>query len=136
MNCDKHNEEDLKELVKYLSEEFKGRDNFSMYVWPIFEEGFKRSLEDHEKLYKALEEIEKLIVEKGYPLCHSIENDIRGIHCMVDSGKGVLISPNGDLGLCEHYIDSRFFSHIDNPNKKNFEEIKTWRNYRPYGDIC
>ena len=43
MNCDKHNEEDLKELVKYLSEEFKGENNFSMYVWPIFEEGFKRS---------------------------------------------------------------------------------------------
>ena len=55
---------------------------------------------------------------------------------MVDSGNGVLISPNGDLGLCEHYIDSRFFSHIDNPDKKDFEEIKTWRNYRPYGDIC
>ena len=67
MNCDKHNEEDLKELVKYLSEEFKEKNNFSMYVWPIFEEGFKRSSEDHEKLYKTLEEIEKLIVENGYP---------------------------------------------------------------------
>ena len=136
MNCDKHNEEDLKELVKYLSEEFKGENNFSMYVWPIFEEGFKRSSEDHKKLYKTLEEIEKLIVENGYPLSHNIENDIKGIHCMVDSGNGVLISPNGDLGLCEHYIDSRFFSHIDNSDKKDFEEIKTWRNYRPYGDIC
>jgi len=46
MNCDTHNCDDLKKLTKFLIEEFKGKKNFSMYVWPIFEEGFKRSEED------------------------------------------------------------------------------------------
>nr|DAU35423.1 MAG TPA: hypothetical protein [Caudoviricetes sp.] len=43
MNCDKHNADDLVQLVKYLSEEFKKEEKLSMYVWPIFEEGFTRT---------------------------------------------------------------------------------------------
>jgi len=55
---------------------------------------------------------------------------------MVDGGNGVIISPNGDLGLCEHYINSRFFSHIDNPLEKDFDEIRSWRNYGDGGQHC
>lgn len=136
MNCDTHNCDDLKELTKFLIEEFKGKKNFSMYVWPIFEEGFKRSEEDQKKVYDSIDEIENIILEGGYPLSHRISNQIKGIHCMVDGGNGVIISPNGDLGLCEHYINSRFFSHIDNPLEKDFDEIRSWRNYGDGGQHC
>lgn len=55
---------------------------------------------------------------------------------MIDSGKCVSISPNGDLGICEHYIDSKFIGNISNPTIKNFDVIRNWRKYTPAADIC
>lgn len=136
MNCDAHNAENLKQLVKDLHEEFKEYKNFSMYVWPIFEEGFTRTDEQKQILYKSLLEIETLIQNLGYKLSHGINFEIKGIHCMVDSGDGVIISPNGDLGVCEHYIDRDFFSHIDTPLEKDMDILKSWRDYTEYTKLC
>lgn len=55
---------------------------------------------------------------------------------MVDNGESVTISPRGDLGLCEHFIDSQFIGHIDNPYEKNMDIIKSWRDYTEYTEIC
>ena len=136
MNCDTYNSENLKQLVKELHNEFKDYERFSMYVWPIFEEGFIRTSEQKKILYNSLTEIEELIQELGYNMAHGIDFDVKGIHCMVDSGDGVIISPNGDLGVCEHYIDSDFFSHIDNPSKKDMDILKSWRGYSEYTELC
>lgn len=43
MNCDSHNSENLRSLIMELHENFKEYGNFSMYIWPIFEEGFTRT---------------------------------------------------------------------------------------------
>lgn len=55
---------------------------------------------------------------------------------MADTGNAVIISPNGDLGLCEHYIDKDFFSHINNPHEKNWDIINSWRDYVKPTEIC
>ena len=45
---------------------------------------------------------------------------------MGNSGKSVVINPWGQVGLCEHYIDKNFISHIDNPCKKDdFEKVNS-----------
>lgn len=136
MNCDKHNADNLVQLVKYLSEEFNKEEKFSMYVWSIFEEGFTRTKEQRIQLFKNLMRVNEEIVKYNKPFAHAIESGIRGLHCMVDSGNGVIISPNGDIGLCEHYIDSDFISHIDNPLQKNWNIIKSWRNYVEPSSLC
>jgi radical SAM protein with 4Fe4S-binding SPASM domain len=136
MNCDSHNAENLKELIKELDNEFKGEGNFSMYVWPLFEIGFKRSSEEKEILYKSVLELEQLLLDLGYPMGHALPDGIKGTHCMVDTGDTVTISPRGDLGICEHYVDKDFVSHIDNPYEKDFNIIKSWRNYVPVSDYC
>lgn len=136
MNCDKHNEENLLELVKYLGEEFKDSKLFSMYVWAIFEEGFTRTPEQRKELYDSLTRIDSEIMKFSKNLAQGAEGGIRGLHCMVDSNNGITISPNGDIGVCEHYIDSDFISHIDNPLKKNWNIIKSWREYVEPLEIC
>lgn len=136
MNCDKHNFEDLIKLVHYLHEEFKGNDLVSMYVWPIFEEGFKRSEEERTNLFKSIQKVEDIMFEYGYNLGHNIPFEINSIHCMADRGNAICIYPKGEIGVCEHYLDSKFVSHIDNPNEKNWEVLKEWRNYTPYTEIC
>lgn len=55
---------------------------------------------------------------------------------MVDSGDSITISPNGDLGMCEHYIDKDFIGHIDNPYEKDFDIINKWRDYVPATELC
>lgn len=136
MNCDKHNADDLVQLVKYLSEEFKKEEKLSMYVWPIFEEGFTRTDEQRMQLFKNLTRVNEEIAKYGKPFAHAVEHGIRGLHCMVDANNGITISPNGDIGLCEHYIDSDFISHIDNPLQKNWDIIKSWRNYVAPTKFC
>lgn len=136
MNCDQHNAENLKDLIKELDQTFMHRGNFSMYVWPIFEEGFTRTPEEKEKLYKSVLELEELMLSLNYPVSHGLDHRIKGTHCMCDSGDTVTISPNGDLGICEHYIDREFIGHINNPYKKDFDIIKSWRNYVKLIDIC
>lgn len=136
MNCDHHNAENLKELIKELDKHFKEYGNFSMYVWPLFEIGFKRTPEEKKALYESISEIEHLLLDLGYPMGHKLYNGIRGTHCMVDTGESVTISPKGDLGMCEHYIDRDFIGHIDKPYEKNFDIIKSWRNYVEPTKFC
>ena len=88
------------------------------------------------KLYEVILNIEKLITEKGYRVSHGFKENINSTHCMVDGGNGVVIFPKGDIGVCEHYLDKNFISHIDNPYEKNWEAIKQWRNYTTKGETC
>ena len=137
MNCDKHNTEDLSNLVDYLSDEFKDEVNLSMYVWPIFEDdNYHRTPEERKKLFEALEAIEGHMMSKGIDVGHNIGMDIKGVHCMIDSGNAICIYPKGEIGVCEHYLDSRFVSHIDNPTEKNWEVLKEWRKFTPYTELC
>ena len=136
MNCDTHNSENLVVLVNELHSMFKEFPNFSMYVWPIFDENNERSLEENRVLYESLYKIDKLISDLEYPIPHGVNREIKCLHCMVDTGNGVTISPSGDLGVCEHFIDSDFIGHIDNPYVKDFDVIKTWRDYTEYKEIC
>lgn len=136
MNIDKHNFDDASNLIDYLDAEFKEANGLSMYVWPIFEEGFERTEEERKELYDNLYKLQLKIFESGKNISHGLPNEVKAIHCLVDGGNGVTISPKGDLGLCEHYINSKFIGHIDNPNDKNWEEIKSWRKYQPALEIC
>ena len=136
MNCDHHNFENLKELIVELNEHFKDFGNFQMYVWPLFEIGFTRTSEEKKVLYDSVLELEKMLLDMNYPISHQMHDGIKSSHCMVDSGNAVTITPKGDIGLCEHYIDKNFISHIDNPCKKDFDIIKSWRNYVEANEFC
>ena len=135
MNCDKHNYEDLSNLIDFLHKEFDS-PKISYYIWPIFEEGFERTPEERDELYEVISALENKLQDYGYDTGHSNLGGVRGRHCMVDSGDTVCIFPRGEIGICEHYLDSKFVSHIDNPNDKNWETIRNWRDYVKEIDIC
>lgn len=129
LNADAYNVDNLLELVEYLYKEFKGNKYFSIYSHEIFEiNGRKRTDEENKLLYTKLTELNKSLINKGFLFPKSAYG-IKATHCKVDSGSGIVINPDGGIGLCEHFVDSRHISHIDNPNDKDFQEIKSWRNY-------
>jgi radical SAM protein with 4Fe4S-binding SPASM domain len=55
---------------------------------------------------------------------------------MVDSDESAIISPGGELGLCEHYQNSKFYGNINDPSMKDMEVIKGWRVKSQYTEIC
>lgn len=137
-NADLYNIENLILLYKELANKFQKYINKGLHVYahPIFEQdGYSRTTEQRTELFRKMIEAQSLLYKLGLDK-PNVKGNVKALHCMVDSGTGVMISPDGNIGLCEHYIDSDFFSHIDNPEKKDWDIIKSWRDYRPAQDIC
>lgn len=136
INIDKHNFDNLVELANFLGKEFSGESNLSVYAHTVFEEGFTRTDEEEKELYEHLLNLEKLLEDLHIFGGQPVKGEIKGLHCMIDGGNHVCIFPKGEIGVCEHYLDKYFVSHIDNPNEKNWDILKMWREYTPYTEIC
>lgn len=132
MNTDLSNIDHLFELVNWLSRKFLGCKLISFYTCPIFEDvegGKKRTPEERAELFKKMVELEELIKGNGFSVGSYGFYGAVTTTCMVDSGRSVTILPDGHIGLCEHYIESGYIGHIDNPTERNWDIIKSWRNY-------
>lgn len=143
LNVDLNNADNLIELTKYLVEEFKDYSsnstcgaNLVIYCWPLFEIGFTRTEEERKQLCNKLSQINHIIFQNNFGHFTDYTHGIKGRHCMADSGNNVVIMPNGDLGLCEHHISDFIFGNINDPEKKDWDNINHWRQYVPYEDIC
>lgn len=127
LNCDKNNYKNLLELINYINKEFNGYNNISIYAFEIFSEE-KRSEENANEQFKAMDEVDIAIIKSGMAINEEIYG-IKSQHCIVDGGRGVCINPDGKLFLCEHHLDNDFFSDIYHPEIKDFEVFKNWRNF-------
>lgn len=135
MNVDLHNVDNLKELIVFLSEEFKGEEKFSAYVHELFDDN--RTDSHNEQLFKNMNEIDDMITQYNLRTSGAhVPDTIKTIHCMVDDGKSVVIMPDGQLGVCEHYENEHFVGHIDNPVDIDMNEVRSWREMSEYTDIC
>ena len=140
MNTDMHNVEDLKDLVRYLKELYPNYHNLTTYCYPLFEDPENpRTDEQNDELYSKLWELEEVMKDCGFmPKSDVLDNQIQFIHCMVDNGGCINIHPDGTLGVCEHYIDSDNWGHIDEDSNEVIDDwsvIHSWREYVK-SDIC
>ena len=137
LNLDFHNADNLKELVKEIHNRYGNHPKLNLYVWPIFEdENNVKTQEEHIQIFKKVFELEDVIKQYGYFIGTYPSLNIVYNQCMADSGNSVLISVDGDLGTCEHFIDDHFWSHINNPSKKDFNMLNIWREYESPLSIC
>ena len=136
LNCGLHNYKNLIELIQYLSVEFKGFPNLSMYVWEIFTDE-PRPEEQAEIYFDCLDQVDQAICDSGIDTPEYLDFGIKSGHCMVDSGSGTIITMDGKLCLCEHYLEDDFYGDIYNHGNFDREVIKQWRNYvNTYEGIC
>ena len=110
LNVDKHNIDEMAELVELLHQRFGVNENLSVYSHELYGE---RSPEDNATLFAQRMLLEQQIAKCGYGGRKRLQKDFKLNHCMADSDESVVIVPDGHLGKCEHYIDSDFFGHID-----------------------
>ncbi|MBQ5494974.1 MAG: radical SAM protein [Prevotella sp.] len=111
LNVDKHNIGEMAELVQLLHQRFGTNEHLSIYSHELFVE---RTPEDEAEIFAQQTQLAQQIAACGYKNHkRGLQKDIRLNHCMADGDGSVVIAPDGNLGKCEHYIDSNFFGHID-----------------------
>lgn len=140
LNMDLYNAEDLKVLTEELSCRFSAYKNFTIYCHPLFETaGHTEHLRSDEKraaVYKHQIELEKMFECKGYKGKGRLQNDAKVFKCMADSDRSVVIAPTGDIGLCEHFSESEFFSHVNNPDTKDMDVVDSFKERWDEEEIC
>lgn len=134
MNIDLNNINDIKNLVQELSERFSGFDNLGAYTYLIFEKDRRLSdrytEEEIDYLYGMLYQIEEMLNSFGFSKAdkQGLKKSLKVTHCMADSGDSVVITPDGGLSLCEHYVESERIGHISS-EKRDEKMIKSWKQY-------
>ena len=133
--------EDIWALAKECGVRFQGYDNCYIYFTPLYEhvstEVDRTSLQ-RKALCEETIKLDNFTQTLGIKWHSRNYNVLPIYHCMVDSEDAVMIVPDGHLGLCELYLESRFFGHIDN-DEWDLEVIKQSREYWeeiPECDTC
>lgn len=139
MNVDDHNIKDIYILIDLLEKKFGEYKKFSAYAHLLFEDSTKKQLERSEierhMLMTEFMKLEDYLLEKRLNRPRPAENMVRYKHCMADSNQSVMILPDGNLGKCEHYIESEFFGNIYS-DKKDFNIINKFKQIRPFSTYC
>ena len=100
LNIGPHNYSDIRKLVDFICEEFKGKDNLTVYANPLFEIK-KYSDEKKVVMYEQLDELNsKLDLLFGKKKENEFGRKIRNSSCMASGREAVTILPDGKVGVC------------------------------------
>ena len=117
MNIDMHNADDLLKLAKELHHEFPHPSGISVYVHQLFEESKERTaIHDEQKrkiVFAKMQEIRQLLATNGFVRMTHLRHKVKINRCMADNDTCITITPNGNIGKCDHYSHDQFVSHID-----------------------
>lgn len=131
LNQDLYNTDDLHKLVDFLSLEFKGEKLISIYNSLLYDECSELDSKKTNEKYKRFVELQEKIIESGLYRKNVLIGKLRSKHCMADYDSSVLITPNGDIGKCEHYTDKHIIGSIYSAHFDNLEIAKWKDKYNP-----
>lgn len=123
MNIDFHNAEDLTTLTEELGRRFAGKTGLTAYPHLIFDDktswDARYSLEKWTELYRSMHRLEDQLTRLGIysQKDRRLNRNLSQNYCMADDGSKVVITPDGHLGVCEHYSESELIGHIDSPER-------------------
>lgn len=130
MNMDNHNYENLFELVDFLLDKFSGYENFSMYSQMLFDEStekhMNRTVNERNTVFINNQILNSRIKENKRQENKTLKGYLRNQQCMADKPSATTITPDGNLGKCEHFSDKYFWGNIysDNVNEENILRFK------------
>ncbi len=133
LNVDKHNIGEMAELVQLLHQRFGTNEHLSIYSHELFGE---RTPEDEVEIFAQQTQLAQQIAACGYKNHkRGLQKNVKLNHCMADGDGSVVIAPDGNLGKCEHYIDSNFFGHIDS-EEHDKAILRKFKEHRADIDAC
>ena len=121
LNIGLHNYSDIRNLVDYFCEEYKGKKNLRVYVSPLFE--IIRYTDENKVFMNDIlddlnSKLDLLFREKNEI---EFERKIRISSCMASGREAVTILPDGKLGICR---DTAFGSLVGDIYSKEFDDKK------------
>lgn len=147
LNLGLKNYKDLYELINTLHDRFIDYKNkFSVYATLLYEnlENNLLSYTDEQRRFVLNESIKlnNLCIEKGIAYTNSSKyfrgEGIVCRSCMADSPIAAMITPDGKLGSCEHYVDSDFYGSIYDTSSldRDYDSIRKWKELRDEKSEC
>lgn len=123
MNLSNDNIEDMHNLVDLLHGRFKKYSRFSAYSHPLFDGGSFQGActkKEHEAITEGYIAIQNHLKQCGLCGDYPIDRVRVTEYCMANSMNSVTVSPDGKVGLCEHYTDTELIGDIskDTFNKR------------------
>lgn len=143
LNLDRHNADNLKELIDELAERFSHNDCFSVYVHEIFEgmgfEPIQRTKDEMLTIIEKKSTIETYIDRSG--LQRSTKKDMKALpclrvtYCMADNPTTILVNPQGELGKCQHVQFDHLVGDLWKGCDSDPVEHTYWMDNQP-NDVC
>ena len=112
INVDVHNADDVLNLIHNIKSDFDGYQNLSVYSHALFETSTSGTAEHRSKVYIKRKEISREIKALGLDHPYNLPNKLPEHLCMADDDESVVVSPDGKLGKCEHYVDRGFYGSL------------------------
>lgn len=122
-NLDFHNVEDLNLFAEELAQRFGGHKKFVVYTHLIIDEkkawDEHRSLEQWNALYQAKADLDQKMSDLGIHANRAmrLSGELRTAACMADSDNSIVVTPDGSLGVCEHFSETELIGHLDSPDR-------------------
>ncbi|MBQ7415594.1 MAG: radical SAM protein [Oscillospiraceae bacterium] len=132
LNMDFHNIEDLNTLSDELADRFGKCPGFFVYVRLIIDEktawDTRYTTEQWTQLYQAKADLEEKLTKLGVYSSRSprLSKYLGHIHCMVENSNCIVVAPDGNLGVCEHYSEEGLIGNLDSDTLDQ-TVINTWR---------
>lgn len=134
LNTTEKNVDDMYAVVDILYDKFKNSRRVKAYATPLFENVEKnplvRTVDERKSIYDKVFELESYIASKGLYIISNFATNFNYsvMHCMVDNPGSCIISPDGNIGSCEHFPDSDFYGTIyDHRIGKDYDKIRSWK---------
>lgn len=128
LNMDMHNAQDLRQLVQLLAEKYAGKEGFSVYSHLLFQYEDRMDNHTETELGNQWLDFESHLETLKLKRSRGLNRTLKLNHCMADSEKSILISPDGELHLCEHFNDKQI-SHVGNIYQEGLDQdmIQKWK---------
>ena len=131
LNQDSYNTNDLVALVDFLAKKFLGEKNISLYNSLLYEENLYTNPELEKEKYNEFLQLQERIINSGLFRKNTLKGKLRVKHCMADNDSSIIITPNGNIGKCEHYTDQHIIGNIYNSELDKTETEKWKETYQP-----
>ena len=144
LNMDFHNLDDLNVFAEELAQRFAGNRKFYVYPFIIIDEkkawNEYRTPEQWAELYEAKERLQDKMTGLGIYAYRSprLSRDVPYSSCMAENDNSIVITPDGSLGVCEHYSETELIGHMDSPERDQsvIDSFRVEREDVPECDTC
>lgn len=135
LNLDKHNYESLSLLIDELYRQYSAFNSLTIYTSSLNDgTGLAQNWEEKRKILKHQIDLDSKIRIRG--LFRRLEaKEIKTHCCMADSGRSIIILPDGSLGLCEENVEDGSLGTIYK-DEFNEEFIRSYREQKPDMALC